>query len=61
MLVGSILPKWNPTMENLDLSEELMLTDQELQLNEQALDTDQVMVFDPNFTLTNMNRGNFCC
>jgi hypothetical protein len=41
-------------MENLDLSEELMLTNQKLQLNGQALET---MVFDPNFTLTDMNRG----
>ena len=57
MLIGSILAKWNPTTENLDLSEELMLTDEELQLNEQALGTDQVMVFDPNFTLADMNRG----
>ncbi|KAJ7108771.1 hypothetical protein C8R44DRAFT_743999 [Mycena epipterygia] len=57
MLIDSILPKWNPTMGNPDLSEELTLTVDELECNKKALETDQVTVFDPNFTLSHMTDG----
>ncbi|KAJ7856320.1 hypothetical protein B0H13DRAFT_1641529, partial [Mycena leptocephala] len=31
MLINSILPKWNPTIDNLDLNQELALTNEELE------------------------------
>ncbi|KAJ6545957.1 hypothetical protein B0H10DRAFT_1969818 [Mycena sp. CBHHK59/15] len=43
---------WNP-----DLCEELALTDEKLQWNEQPIETDHTMVFDPNFTLSHMEKG----
>jgi hypothetical protein len=57
MLIDSILPKWNPTMPNLDLCDEFALTEEELQWNEQPIETDKIMVFDPNFSLHNIGSG----
>jgi hypothetical protein len=57
MLIDSILPKWNPTVSNHDLCDKLALTDEELQYNEQPIQTDEIMVFDPNYTLTNISSG----
>ncbi|KAJ7677376.1 hypothetical protein B0H14DRAFT_2423452, partial [Mycena olivaceomarginata] len=48
MLIDSILSKWNPMMVNLDLCEEL-------EWNKKPLEIDQVMVFDPNFTLSKVS------
>ncbi|KAJ7120370.1 hypothetical protein C8R44DRAFT_737187 [Mycena epipterygia] len=42
---------------NDDLCEELALKDEEVQQNEKALQTDQVLVFDPNYSLLNMSNG----
>jgi hypothetical protein len=57
MLIASILPKWNTTIGNLDLNQELSLVNDELELNKKPLQTDHIMVFDPNFTLSNMADG----
>jgi hypothetical protein len=54
MLIDSILPKWNPTIGNLDVNQELGLTNDELESNKKPLQTDHIMVFDPNFTLSDM-------
>jgi hypothetical protein len=57
ILVDSILAKWNPTMPNLDLCQELALTDDEKRWNSQPIETNQIMVFDPNFALSDMGSG----
>jgi hypothetical protein len=57
ILVDSILAKWNPTMPNLDLCQELALTDDEMRWNSQPIETNQIMVFDPNFALSDMGSG----
>ncbi|KAJ7893569.1 hypothetical protein B0H13DRAFT_1625145, partial [Mycena leptocephala] len=57
MLIDNILPKWNPTIGKLDLSQELSLTNDELESNKKPLQTDHIIVFDPNFTLSNMADG----
>ena len=44
-------------MESLDLNQELSLTNDELDWNTKPLETDQITVFDPNFTLSNMTEG----
>jgi hypothetical protein len=49
--------KWNPTIGNLNLNQELTLTNDELESNKKPLQADQIMVFDPNFTLSNMADG----
>src|ERR1700761_945902 len=57
MLLNSIHPKWNPTMDNHDLCCELALTEDEQHMNKKALQDDQAVVFDPDFALKNMNHG----
>jgi hypothetical protein len=44
-------------MPNLDLCQELAPTEEELQWNNQTIETDKMMVFDPNFTLAEMGSG----
>ncbi|KAJ7913375.1 hypothetical protein B0H13DRAFT_1873926 [Mycena leptocephala] len=52
-----ILPKWNPTMENLDLNDELALTtNEEQEWNKEATDED-ITVWDLNITLSNITDG----
>jgi hypothetical protein len=57
MLIDRILPKWKPTVGNLDLNQELSLTNDELECNKNPPETHQIMVFDPNFTLSIMADG----
>ncbi|KAJ7260802.1 hypothetical protein C8J57DRAFT_996828, partial [Mycena rebaudengoi] len=57
ILLDSIMPKWNPTLENLDLCNELALTNEEIEGNECSRETDHIITFDPNFTLSNMGIG----
>jgi hypothetical protein len=57
ILIDSILPKWNPTAPNLDLNEELALSDEELKANEQSIGCDEIMTFDPIFALLNLEKG----
>ncbi|KAJ7133118.1 hypothetical protein C8R44DRAFT_611585, partial [Mycena epipterygia] len=56
-IFASIFAKWNPTVPNLDLCEELALTDEEREYNKQPIETDRVIVFDPNYTLNNIETG----
>jgi hypothetical protein len=57
MVIYSILPKWNPTMENLDLNDELALTtNEEQEWNKEATDED-ITVWDLNITLSNITDG----
>jgi hypothetical protein len=57
MLIYSILPKWNPSMENLDLNDELALTtNEEQEWNKEATDED-ITVWDLNITLSNITDG----
>jgi hypothetical protein len=48
MFIDCLTQKWNPT---IDLCEDLALTNAELEANETAIQTDQAMVFNPDFTL----------
>jgi hypothetical protein len=43
-------------MLNVDLTDELALTN-EHELNNNTIETDEVMIFDSNFTLNNMAEG----
>jgi hypothetical protein len=54
ILIDSILPKWNPTLPNPDLCEQLALTADEQESNRLPITIDQPMIFDPNFTLSNI-------
>jgi hypothetical protein len=57
MVIYSILPKWNPTTENLDLNDELALTtNEEQEWNKEAIDED-ITVWDLNITLSNITDG----
>jgi hypothetical protein len=44
-------------MPNVDLTDELALANNEHDLNNKTIETDEVMIFNPNFTLTNMAEG----
>jgi hypothetical protein len=44
-------------MPNVDLTDKLALINNEHDLNNKKIETDEVMIFDPNFTLTNMAEG----
>jgi hypothetical protein len=57
MLIDCIVPKWNPTAPNLDLSDNLALSEEELEWNQKSMETDHIMVFDPKSTLTSMAGG----
>ncbi|KAJ6474178.1 hypothetical protein C8R45DRAFT_766598, partial [Mycena sanguinolenta] len=57
MIINSIFPKWHPTLENLDIHEELALTPTEIAGNDSALDTDTTFSFDPNITLSECAYG----
>ncbi|KAJ7248085.1 hypothetical protein C8J57DRAFT_996605, partial [Mycena rebaudengoi] len=57
ILLDSIMPKWNPTLENPDLCNELALTNEEIEGNKCSRETDHIITFDPNFTLSNMGSG----
>ncbi|KAJ6508809.1 hypothetical protein C8R45DRAFT_803963, partial [Mycena sanguinolenta] len=57
MLINSIFPRWHPTVENLDLYDELALTPAEVTENEMALDTNNIFAFDPNITLSGWANG----
>jgi hypothetical protein len=57
MLIDSILPKWNPTINNTDLEDELALTADEVELNSRPLQLETITTFDPNFSLAKMNDG----
>ncbi|KAJ7334599.1 hypothetical protein DFH08DRAFT_623276, partial [Mycena albidolilacea] len=50
LLVDCLLPKWNPSMPNVDLTDELALTNNEHELNNRTIETDEVMIFNLNFT-----------
>ncbi|KAJ7327870.1 hypothetical protein DFH08DRAFT_634603, partial [Mycena albidolilacea] len=39
-LVNSTLPKWNPTTPNVDLGEELALSEEKRELNNQPIEVD---------------------
>jgi hypothetical protein len=51
ILIHSLSAKWNPTMQNLDLCEDLSLTDEEREGNKLLGETDQIMVYDPDYSL----------
>jgi hypothetical protein len=55
MLIDSILP--NPTTSNLDLCAQLALTEEEREQNKQPIQVDRTMVFDPDYTLSNVAGG----
>jgi hypothetical protein len=57
MLINSIPVKWNPTIQNLYLSEELALTEEEQEVNNHPIQINHSMVFDPNIVLSNMESG----
>jgi hypothetical protein len=44
-------------MPSVDLTDELALTNNEQDLNNKTIENDEVMIFDPNFNLTNMAEG----
>jgi hypothetical protein len=44
-------------MENLDLNQELALTNDEPKWNTKPLEAEQIMIFNPNFALSNMTEG----
>jgi hypothetical protein len=46
-----------PKHAKWDLTDELALTNNEHELNNKTMETDEVMIFDPNFTLTNVAEG----
>jgi hypothetical protein len=52
MLIDCIVQKWNPTAPDLDLSDDLALSEEELEWNQKSMETDHIMVFDPKSTLT---------
>ncbi|KAJ7251652.1 hypothetical protein C8J57DRAFT_1238476 [Mycena rebaudengoi] len=56
MLIDSIYLKWNPTVRNTALCEEMVLSGNELECNNQPIETNQIMVFDPNFLLSDMTN-----
>jgi hypothetical protein len=56
ILIDRILPKWNPTLSNPALCEQLALTADEQESNGLPIIIDQPMIFDPNFTLSNRFR-----
>jgi hypothetical protein len=59
MSIDSILPKLNPTIPNFDLCEKLALTDEELELNNKAVEYDELMTFDPTKSAPYLvNSGN---
>lgn len=57
ILIDSILPKWNPTMPDRDWCDVLAFTDEELESNKHLIETDQLMFFDPNFALCDIESG----
>ncbi|KAJ7237091.1 hypothetical protein C8J57DRAFT_1087804, partial [Mycena rebaudengoi] len=57
ILLDSIIPKCNPTLENPHLCDELALTNEEIEGNKCPRETDHIITFDPNFTLSNMGSG----
>jgi hypothetical protein len=57
MFIDCLTQKWNPTIANGDLCEDLALTNAELEANEMAIQTDQAMVFNPDFTLAKIETG----
>jgi hypothetical protein len=57
MLINSVPAKWNPRIQNLDLSEELALTEEEQEVNNHPIQINHSMVFDPNIFLSNMESG----
>ena len=54
MFIDCLTQKWNPTIAKGDQCEDLALTNAELEANEIAIQTDQAMVFNPDFTLNNI-------
>jgi hypothetical protein len=54
MLIASINPKWNPTVLNQDLCDELNLTDEEREQNCKPIEAEQEMTFDPNIVLSHV-------
>lgn len=57
LLIDSIHGKWNPTVQNRDLCEDLALTNEERESNEQPIKMNLEMVFDPNFRLSDLENG----
>ena len=55
ILINSIHPKWNPTVDNP--CDNWSLTPEEMELNSQPIRTGEVMTFDPDFTLNNIGQG----
>jgi hypothetical protein len=54
MFIDCLTQKWNPTIAN---GENLALTNVELEANDMAIQADQAMVFNPDFTLTKIETG----
>jgi hypothetical protein len=57
ILIDSIFPKWDPATLNCDLREEFILTEGELEWNRKPIEPDQLMVFDPDFALSDIESG----
>jgi hypothetical protein len=57
ILIDSLSAKWNPTMQNLDLCEDLSLTDEEREGNKLPVETGQIMVYDPDYSLRDIANG----
>jgi hypothetical protein len=57
MFIDCLTQKWKPTIANGDLCENLALTNVEPEANKMAIQADQAMVFNPDFTLTKIETG----
>ncbi|KAJ7271786.1 hypothetical protein C8J57DRAFT_1064925, partial [Mycena rebaudengoi] len=57
ILLDSIMPKWNPTVPSPDLCDELELTAMEREENTCPRESDRIITFNPDFTLSNMRSG----
>jgi hypothetical protein len=54
ILLDSIMPKWNPTVPSPDLCDELELTAMEREENTCPRESDRIITFNPDFTLSNI-------
>ncbi|KAJ7128618.1 hypothetical protein C8R44DRAFT_616052 [Mycena epipterygia] len=57
ILINSIHPKWKPAVGVDDLGENWSLTPEELESNSRPIRTGEVMLFDPNITLNDIEQG----
>jgi hypothetical protein len=51
------MPKWNPLVPTTDLCDELKLTPDELNVNQEDIEIDKAMTYDTNFRLTSADDG----